>query len=263
MQTIKTIFGHLILKIQNFLSKEKSQRKNSKEKCQEKNYGYDKPNKVYIDDDYFYVEGKQYNIVDLEKVEYGHSEIDGGEVKEYYIRLYFYKKINILLHHTPYEVVNINIFIEAMNKFSIPVLPTILLSYPEFVRYFSLTHSFHCSIYERGLLNFWKDKDDIFYLVRYLDGGSYKQINSLDDINLKSFLENPRINLKELDDSYGESFDNAKFRLVVLDKTLTLNRGYGLYPIRNEDIFIEDIFYSFDEEEIKNKIIELFEKHNK
>jgi len=253
METIKTIFGHLILKIQNFLSKEKSQ---------EKNYGYDKPNKVYIDDDYFYVEGKQYNIVDLEKVEYGHSEID-GEVKEYYIRLYFYKKINILLHHTPYEVVNINIFIEAMKKFSIPVLPTILLSYPEFVRYFSLTHSFHSELYERGLINFWKDKNDIFCLFKPLGGGIYKKINSLDDINLKSFLENPRINLKEFDDSYDESFDNAKFRLVVLDKTSTLNRGYGLYPIRNEDIFIEDIFYSFDEEEIKTKIIELFEKHNK
>ena len=150
-----------------------------------------------------------------------------------------------------------------MKKFSIPVLPTILLSYPEFVKYFSFTHSFHCSIYERGLLNFWKDKNDIFCLFKPLDGGIYKKINSLDDINLKSFLENPRLNLKKLDDSYGEALYNAKFRLVVLDKTLTLNRGYGLYPIRNEDIFIADIFYSFDEEEIKNKIIELFEKHNK
>ena len=63
METIKTIFGHLILKIENFLSKEKSQRKNSKEKCQEKNYGYDKPNKVYINDDYFYSNRSDYATV--------------------------------------------------------------------------------------------------------------------------------------------------------------------------------------------------------
>jgi len=247
------IFQNIMRKIQKLIVKKK---------CQEKNYGYDKPNKVYINDDYFYIEGKQYNIVDLEKVEYGHSEID-GEVKGYYIRLYSYKKINILLHHTPYQVVNINMFIEAMKKFSIPVLPTILESYPEFVKVFSLTHSFDSSLYERGLINFWKDKNDIFCLFKPLGGGIYKKINTLDGINLKSFLENPRSNLKEHDNSYGEALNNAKFHLVVLDKISTLNRGYGLYPIRNEYIFIEDIFYSFDEEEIKTKIIELFDKHNK
>ena len=244
------IFEHLIIKIQNFLSKEKSQRKN---------YDPVPPDKVYFDDDYFYLEGQQYNISDLKKVEYGTSYIDEN-IEVCNIRFYFLEKT--LLPNKAY-LIGISILIETMKKFSILVLPTILERRIEFVMGFSLTHYGVSLLEERGLINLCKDKDDIFYLFKCLDGGIYKQINSLDDINLKSFLENPRINLKEFDDSYDESFDNAKFRLVVLDKTLTLNSGYGIYPVLNNQIIIDDIFYSFNEEEIKNKIIELFEKHNK
>ena len=207
METIKTIFGYLILKIQNFLSKEKCQRKNSKEKSQRKNCNHVPPDKVYFDDDYFYLEGQQYNISDLKKVEYGTSYIDEN-IEVCNIRFYFLEKT---LRPNKAYLIDIRILIETMKKFSIPVLPTILERRIEFVMGFSLTHYGVSLLEERGLINLCKDKDDIFYLVRYLDGGSYKQINSLDDINLKSFLENPRINLKELDDSYDESFDMQSF----------------------------------------------------
>ena len=245
------MFKSIMYKVEKFIGKNKSE---------EENYGHDKPKKIYIDGDYFYIESKQYDIVDLKKVEYGHSEIL-CEVEECYIRLYSDVETNTLLHHIPYQVVNISIFIETMKKFSIPVLPTILKSYPEFVKVFSLTHSFDSSLYERGLISFWKDKNDIFCFFKPLDGGIYKKINTLDDIDLKSSLEKPRNNLKEYDNSYGEMLDNAKYYLVVLDKASTLNRGYGLYPISNKEIIIEDIFYSFDENEIKTKIIELFDKY--
>lgn len=55
---------------------------------------------------------------------------------------------------------------------------------------------------------------------------------------------------------------NRNFSIIILDKLFTLNRGYGLYPVLNNEIIIEDIFYSFSQEEIKSKVIELFDKYN-
>ena len=224
----------------------------------EYNIGLDKPKKIEFKDKYYYIDNQKYNISNLRKVRYGHSDIDN---KECYIRLYSDIEINNLLHYIPYQVLDINIFIETMEKLCIPVLPTILESYPEFVKAFSLTHSFDSSIYERGLISFWKERDDIYCFFKPLGEGIYKKINTLDDINLKSFLENPRNNLKEYDDSYGEVLHNVKFRLILIDNISTLNRGYGLYPISNEEIILKDILYSFSEEEIKTKIIELFKKY--
>jgi hypothetical protein len=86
----------------------------------------------------------------------------------------------------------------------------------------------------------------------------YQDNDFLQRFNLKKYLEST----SKFNDMFMKSFDNEDFSITILDKNLTLNRGYGVYPILNNEIIIEDIFYSFDEEEIKSKIIELFEKHN-
>jgi len=156
----------------------------------------------------------------------------------YYIRLKLKTKEANTVLHQGFELVNIDYFINIMDELNIPVLPTIVKSGPYVAKGFSLSLDYECSIYGK-------------YLVSIYHSGLVKK-----NLNIKSLLENPK---KYISTSIK---DNKEFNIKILSEKVTLSRGYGIFPLLNDEIIIRDIFYSFDEDEIKNKIIELFDKYN-
>jgi hypothetical protein len=107
-------------------------------------------------------------------------------------------------------------------------------------------------LFKRGLLEIINiDNDSITISEMFSD--KHKNINFneifklLKDYNV--FFE---------DDTLTGS-EKYNFKIAILDKAFTLGRGYGLYPIFNNEIILEDIFYSFDKQEIKTKLIQLFD----
>jgi hypothetical protein len=192
----------------------------------------------------YYINGKSYYINNLQKVEYGLA----GESDSFptcYIKIYLKKGENTF-DYNGFEIIDLNSFIYSMDKFNISILPTIIGSYPYAIKTgYILTIAFRSGMNQRGL-------------IRISSEMIYQDNDFLQRFNLKKYLEST----SKFNDMFMKSFDNEDFSITILDKNLTLNRGYGVYPILNNEIIIEDIFYSFDEEEIKSKIIELFEKHN-
>ena len=121
----------------------------------------------------------------------------------------------------------------------------------------------HCLVSKKFLLTITVEKDSNY--IFYLNYGDFNRFNykitSFDNLHISKELKNNSINI-------NTKMHNSSLGFYILDKSLTFNRGYCLTSVdltgcnNSPQVFGDDIFYSFDEEEIKNKIIELFEKYN-
>jgi len=150
--------------------------------------------------------------------------------------IFFEKKINC-----------INI-LKQSEEHNIPLIPSIFKCEPIFSNACTTIYSYCIFNKDKYLLTLYQDNNNLVWIHKeeeYIDNNF--EINKL--------LENPYNFFKSKKKKIKKSI-KKKFRLKILDKELTLNRGYGLYPVFNNKIITKDIYYSFDEEEIKNKIIE-------
>jgi len=123
----------------------------------------------------------------------------------------------------------------------------------------------YCTMKEKYLLVITRTKskkilNKNLFSINYgsINRYKYKIINdNLKEFNLKEELSLAHNkNLKEQPRNFGIK------GVLILDKSLTFNMGYAVVAVtiteheRPRDISV-NIFYSFDEEEIKNKMIEL------
>ena len=119
----------------------------------------------------------------------------------------------------------------------------------------------HCLLSKKFLLTITVEKDNNYMF--YLNYGNFSRFNyritSFENLNISKELKNNTINI-------NKKMHNSSSGFYILDKSLTFNRGYCITSVdlmgcnNSPQVFGDDIFYSFDEEEIKTKIIELFEK---
>ena len=204
------------------------------------NIGLDSPLRIEFKNKYYYIDNKQFSIFDIDTIYYGVASLNDKK-PTYYIRLNFKTEVTNTVLNQGFELVNIDYFINIMDEFNIPILPTIINAGPYVVKGFSLSLDYACSMHEKYLVSIYhSDLDKIF-----------------NSISIKELLEKSKKYI-------SSSLKNEKeFNIKILSEKLTFSRGYGVYPVLNNEIIIDDIFYSFNEEEIKNKIIELFEKYNK
>lgn len=120
----------------------------------------------------------------------------------------------------------------------------------------------YCTTKNKYLLTLTRDKKNIIYVNHgTFDRYKYKTVY-LDNLSLKnemSFYGNETLKTK---------MHNASYGIYILDKSLTFERGFCLTSVdlsgcnNSPMVFGDEIFYSFDEDEIKNNIIELFEKYS-
>jgi len=220
-------------KIANFIKKKE---------CQEKNNAINKPDKISFYDEYYFIKGKQYKIINISTIYYGVDISDDKNIK-YYIVLDFNTETYNTIFEQGFELVNIDYFINVIDKFNIPVVPTITNFGVYTIDEVILSIEYTCFIYEK-------------YLVSIYESTLSKKNFSLDDISIEELLENPKKYMSSIVN------DNKKFNIKILSKKITFNRGYGIYPVLNNEIIVDDIFYSFEEEEIKAKILELFKRYS-
>lgn len=213
----------------------------TKEKCQDTNNALEEIDKIRFEDEYYYVNNKQYDIKSISKILYGVNVYDIEDIK-YYIVLVFSIETDNITPKKGFKLINPENFISEIKRFNIPVIPTItnggIYTIPELI----LTINFTSIIYGK-------------YLVSVYYSTFLKKNFSLDNINLNDFLEKPA---KYISTNYK---DENSLNIKILSDKLTLNRGYGIYPILNDEIMTNDIFYSFNEDEIKAKIEEIFKKY--
>jgi len=119
----------------------------------------------------------------------------------------------------------------------------------------------YCTMSSKYLLTLTKGKHNTIYLNHGTFDRSVYGIIDLENLNIEKEMNcSPKkiLSEKKYDVTHG---------VYILDKSLTFDRGYCLTAVdlsgcyNTPMVFGDDIFYSFDEEEIKNKIVELFEKY--
>lgn len=92
--------------------------------------------------------------------------------------------------------------------------------------------------------------------------------NSKDGLMLQTFsMDNFNINLEKSLYALDEKFEKTssyipkddKFIIFILDKSLTLGQGYAVLPLFdfNFDLLKDKIFYSYDEQEIRDEVVRL------
>jgi len=210
---------------------------------QKNNIGIDAPLKLEFKNKYYYIDNNQFSIFDINTIYYGVASLSDKYIT-YYVRLSFKTEVNDIVLNQGFELINIDNFIRTMDEFNIPVLPTIVKNGIYVVKGFALTIEYECSVQEK-------------YLVSIYDSTLSQNNFSINDICIEELLEKPK---KYMSSTVS---DNKKFNIKILSKKITFSRGYGIYPVLNNEIIIEDIFYSFNEDEIKIKIIELSDKYNR
>ena len=223
------IFKNIILKIIG------------EKKCQNKITDSTELHKVSFSGSHYYINGKPYDINNISVIYYGVGISNKEEIK-YYIVLNLKTKIDDTLPYKGLKLVNTDTFINSIEKFNVLAIPTVSNLGVYTIAKVVLTIAYTCAIYEK-------------YLVSIYHSTLRRKNFSINNISLEELLENPK--------KYISSIvkEDKGFNIKLLSKKLTLHRGYGLYPILNNEIIIEDIFYSFNENEIKTKIIELFDKY--
>jgi len=165
-------------------------------------------------------------------------------------------------YDTRYRVKNIKNFIDKIKDLNIKIIP-------DFGQYGAIYECQydgiiqHCLVNKKFLLTITVEKDSNY--IFYLNYGDFNRFNYkitfFDNLHISKELKNNSINI-------NTKMHNSSLGFYILDKSLTFNRGYCLTSVdltgcnNSPQVFGDDIFYSFDEEEIKNKIIELFEKYN-
>lgn len=206
------------------------------------NMSLDVTQKIEFKNKFYYINSKQFSIFDIDTIHYGVGSLN-DQNPTYYIKLNFKNESKDNLCKQGCELVNIDNFIKVINEFNILVLPTILQESPYLIKGVSFALNYECFLHEKYLIS-------IYY-------SDLKRKNfNLYSMDLNELLEKPKMHIT------SSSMNNKEFNIKLLSKKLTLNRGYGLYPVLNNEIIIEDIFYSFDQEEVKSRIVELFNKYN-
>ena len=213
--------------------------------CKKSNMGFDAPLKIEFKNKHYYIENEQFNIDDIDTIYYGVSYLD-DEKLTYYLQLKLKSEVADTMSHEGFELVNVDYIMHIMDEFNIPVLPTIVKHGVYVVKGFSLTLDYECFIHEKYLVSIYRNLLE-------------KKNFNFNNISIQKLLEKP----KKYISTSGK--DEMEFNVKILSEKLTLGRGYGIYPVLNNKIIIDDIFYSFDEDEVKNKIMELFanEKNRK
>ena len=166
-------------------------------------------------------------------------------------------KFIILKKHTK----DIREISDLAKKYNLLVLPS-LESCEPFI-YLNTCNSVisYCFFEKNYLLVFEKNKDNITCRSQITNDSSFRQFDINDfNINIYKALNEQSTYLKQESSYYKKS---KGIRIYLLDKKLTLDRGYGLFIYFDGNFLEDNIVYTFDKEEIKTKIIELFEKHNK
>ena len=156
-----------------------------------------------------------------------------------------------------YRVKNIKVFMAQIKDLNIKITP-------DFGQYGAIYECQYdgiiqyCITENKYLLTLTKDKKSIVHL-NYGDFDRYRyKIINLDTFNLEEEMTSTG---KELID---KEMYNTTYGIYIIDKSLTFNRGYCLTSVdlsgcnNSPMVFGDDVFYSFDEEEIKNKIIGMF-----
>jgi len=225
------LFKKLLKKIKDILS--------SKQHEEHKEYSF---LKIEFIDEFYYIDNQKFSIMDIDIIHYSVSTFE-NELPIYYIKLSFQTKVENILFNESFELINLENFINVISRFNLFVLPSILDKGIYFHNQEVVTLSFLSKMFEKYLIS-------IYYSTLC------KKNFFLEDISIGDLVERPRKYL-----SSGINNDK-QFNIKILSHKLTLNRGYGIYPVLNNEIIIEDIFYSFDEEEVKREVIELFEKYN-
>jgi len=160
----------------------------------------------------------------------------------------------ILKNGIKYKCNELKKIVEQSIIFNLPIMPTIYPS--QFAHDFNYTIHDQAFVYKKALLHIVNASSD-----KLIIGEGY-YLWKLKELSYSQLFEV----LKSYNDYYEKTeIENKKkinFIVDILDKSFTLNRGYGLYPKFNNEVIIDDIFYSFDKKEIKTKILELFKKYN-
>ena len=200
---------------------------------------FEQPKTIRFEDNSYYISNKRFNIIDIFAIYYSVSSIT-DKYPTYYIKLLFNENKVKVIFNQGFQVVDINNLINTVSNFNIPLLPTIIPNGGVYVvKGFSLSLDYECYMHEKYLINiYFNDLNKDFFK----------------NISIEDLLENPN--------TYTSSNNKNKFSIKILSNKLTLNRGYGAFPMLNNEIIIKDIFYSFNEEKIKSKIIELFNKYD-
>jgi hypothetical protein len=161
----------------------------------------------------------------------------------------------ILKNGIKYKCNELKKIMEQASIVNLPIVPSIYPS--QFAHDLNYTIHDQAFVYKKALLHIVNANSNKLtigegYYLWQLKELSYNKLFEM----LKSYMD------------YYEKIEmenNKKIDFIVdiLGKSFTLNRGYGLYPKYNNEIIIDEIFYSFNEEEIKTKIIELFKKYSR
>ena len=199
------------------------------------------PPKIEFKNKFYYINSKQFSVFDIDSIHYGVGSLNDQNLI-YYIRLKCKNEPKNNPCKQGYELANIDNFIKVINEFNIPVLPTILQGSPYLIKGVLFSLNYECFLHEKYLAS-----------IHYSD--LKKKSFNFYSINLDELLENPKIYIT------SSPVNDKEFNIKLLSKKLTLNRGYGVYPVLNNEIIIDDIFYSFNEEEVKDRIEKLFIKY--
>ena len=123
----------------------------------------------------------------------------------------------------------------------------------------------YCIDKEKYLLTITKDSKNNMFCLNY---GVFDK-NMCTKISLYGLNIGKEINNQNTIKSLPEKMHNyVDFGVYILDKNLSFGRGFCLVEVDLSGcnnapmVFGDDIFYSFDEDEIKNRIIEIFKKHD-
>lgn len=145
------------------------------------------------------------------------------------------------------ESSRLNLLDEAI-KHNILVLPSISQCEPHFSNECGTLYSYTL-VNDKYILSVATHNKSMFWIF---GGGRYKDEN----FSISNIFNNP----KQFFISKEKNITNipvSKFMIKILDKRLTLKRGYGIFPFINGKMIESKIFYSHDEDIIKRKISEL------
>jgi len=161
-----------------------------------------------------------------------------------------------------YRAKNLNVFIESIKSLNIQLTP-------DFGQYGALYEQQqegiiqYCTLRNKYLLTIIKDTQNTFHLNHgNFDRNNHKIID-LNNLSIENEMRHYGQNMS------SHKIYNVSFGVYILDKKITFDRGFCLATVdlsgcnNSPMVYGDDIFYSFDEEEIKTKIIELFEKYDK
>lgn len=151
--------------------------------------------------------------------------------------------------------INLKNFVDGCIQYDIALVPSLKICHIPFID--TMDYSIFAQVFlkKKGLLcitNATKNS-----LTVYIGCFSWESIN----INYSEIFELLDSSIIQYEDITSRNLKRKDFNVMILDKSFSLNRGYGLYPFLNNEMLVKEIFYSFNIGEIKAKIIEYFEKY--